>query len=194
MTKRILVVIGHPDPNPDRFVRALAERYAAAARSAGARVDVVDLARMEIPFLRTAEEFEHADVPSVLAASVDSVRAATHYVILFPLWLGGMPAMLKAFLEQAFRPGVAFRHRENGRPEKLMKGRSARVVVTMGMPAVVYRLFYLSHGVKMLERNILNFVGIDPVRTTYCGGVAGASEAKRAAWLEAMDRAGERGD
>jgi putative NADPH-quinone reductase len=84
-----------------------------------------------------------------------------------------MPALLKGFLEQVARPGFAFAADE-GRTaftRKGLTGRSARVVVTMGMPALVYRWYFRAHSVKSLERNILGFVGIAPVHETLIGGV-----------------------
>lgn len=104
-----------------------------------------------------------------------------------------MPAMLKAFIEQLFRPGFAF----GGEGEKSMwsgrlKGRSARVVVTMGMPAFVYRWFFRAHSLKSLERNILKFCGIKPVRETLLGMVDSASDEKRGRWLRTMHELGRR--
>jgi putative NADPH-quinone reductase len=109
-----------------------------------------------------------------LLESQQLIRWAEHIVIFFPLWLGDMPALLKAFLEQVARPGFAFtRTGNNPFGAKGLKGRSARVVVTMGMPAAVYRLFYRAHSVRSLERNILGFVGIAPVDETLIGMVGG---------------------
>ena len=62
----------------------------------------------------------------------------------------------------------------------------------MGMPAWVYRLIYLAHGVRALNRNILAFVGIRPVRTTMFGLVEAANEKTRARWLRQMCDAGRR--
>jgi len=60
--------------------------------------------------------------------------------------------------EQVARPGFAFgTAKGKGLPPKLLKGRSARVIVTMGMPALFYRWYYRAHSVKNLERNILAF-------------------------------------
>jgi hypothetical protein len=42
----------------------------------------------------------------------------------------------------------------------------------MGMPAAVYRWFFWAHGLKNLKRNILQFVGIAPVRDMIVGSVA----------------------
>ena len=56
-------------------------------------------------------------------------------------------------------------------PEGALIGRSARVVVSMGMPSLLYRLFYRAHGVKAFNRSILAIAGFHPVRTTHFGGI-----------------------
>lgn len=188
---RILIIQGHPDPSPERLCRALAGAYAEGARAAGHEVETVDLAALDIPMLRTQVEFEHGGVPEGLKPAAEAIRQAEHIMLIFPLWLGTMPALVKAFLEQVMRPGVAFAYREKGMPETLLKGRSARIVVTMGMPAIAYRIWFRAHCVKALERNVLKFVGIAPVRTTLIGGVEGMSETKRENWLAEMRRLGK---
>ncbi len=44
-----------------------------------------------------------------------------------------------------------------------------RIVVTMGMPALVHRWFFSAHGQRYLERNILALPGIGPTRSTRIG-------------------------
>jgi putative NADPH-quinone reductase len=95
-----------------------------------------------------------------------------------------MPALLKAFLEQVLRPGFAFEYQSRGMPKKLLKGTSARVVVTMGMPASVYRWVYFAHSLRSLKRNILAFCGIAPIRSTLIGNVEGMSDRQRMEWLD----------
>ena len=104
-----------------------------------------------------------------------------------------MPARLKALLEQCFRPSFAFGGKAVAPGHGRLKGRSARIVITMGMPATVYRLFYLAHSLRSLKRNILALVGIGPVRDTIIGGVETLSQAAREAWLEELRRLGARG-
>jgi putative NADPH-quinone reductase len=84
-----------------------------------------------------------------------AIVSAQHLVIVFPLWHGTMPALLKAFLEQVMRPGVALEYRKHGFSRGLLAGRSVRLVVTMGMPALIYRWYFRAHGVRGLERSIL---------------------------------------
>ena len=110
---------------------------------------------------------------------------ADHVVILYPLWLGSMPALLKALLEQMLRPGFAFSTLELGKwPVKFLSGKSARIIITMGMPAPIYRWYFLAHSLRSLQRNILKFVGFRSVRSTLIGNVAGLSKARRTQWLD----------
>jgi putative NADPH-quinone reductase len=51
-------------------------------------------------------------------------------------------------------------------------------VVTMGMPSLFYQLYYRSHSVRSLARNILAFVGIKPVRVSLIGNVEGSASAR----------------
>ena len=193
MPRRILIIVGHPDPEPKRLCRALAAGYAEGARSAGHDVCLIDIATLDFPLLRTMEEFGQRPMPSTLEDAAQAIRNAEHVVFIFPLWLGTMPALLKGFLEQVMRPGVAFAYPEPGKggfAKTLLKGRSARVVVTMGMPAFFYRLWYLGHGIAGMRRNILNFVGISPVRETLLGQVEGASDDTRRKWIATLQALG----
>jgi putative NADPH-quinone reductase len=122
----------------------------------------------------------------------DDIFWAQHMVIFFPLWLGDMPALFKGFLEQIARPGFAFAD-DRRSVNKPLAGRSARVVVTMGMPALLYRLYFRAHSIKSLRRNVLAFVGIWPVRETLIGMVANAGPGVVLDWaskLQGMGRAG----
>jgi putative NADPH-quinone reductase len=181
MAKRIAVIQGHPDPAGGHFCHALADAYARAARAAGHEIRFVEVSQLDFSLLRNAAGWEAAPADAIAQAQ-SAVRWAQHIVILFPLWLGDMPALLKGFLEQLLRPGFAFGKARPGRmPPKLLQGRSARVIVTMGMPALFYRLYYRAHSVRSLERNILAFVGIAPVRTTLIGMIE--KPPRREAWL-----------
>lgn len=190
MSARVLIIDGHPDGDEARLCHALAAAYARGATASGHQVKRIDVAHLTFPVLRTQAEFETAAPVVDIHAAQESIRWASHMVIVYPLWLGTMPALLKAFLEQCLRPRFGFEKDDRGWPKKLLKGRSARIVVTMGMPVLWYRCFYLSHSLRNLERNILKFCGIAPVRETLFGMVESASAEKRAQWLQQMERLG----
>jgi len=193
-SRRILVLQGHPDPDDRHFGHALARRYAEGAREAGHELRIVTVARLDFPLLRTKKGWESEPVPPVLVEAQQAIAWAEHIAVFFPLWLGDMPALLKGFLEQVARPGFAFAAASSGgMGTKLLGGRSARVVVTMGMPALIYRWYFQAHSVRSLERNILGFVGIGPVHRTLIGMVEGMPDKRRARWLEGLRELGARG-
>lgn len=116
-------------------------------------------------------------------------------MLFVPLWLGDMPALLKGFLEQVARPGFALgASGEGGMGKKLLGGRSARVVVTMGMPAPLYRWYFQAHSVKSLERNILGFCGIAPIHRTLIGMVEDMDDNRRRKWLDTLRELGAKGE
>src|SRR5215510_4228189 len=57
MSKRILIIDGHPDPDRGRYCHALVEAYVEGARETGNEVRTLTLAEMNMPLLRTAQEF-----------------------------------------------------------------------------------------------------------------------------------------
>jgi putative NADPH-quinone reductase len=188
---RILLLQAHPDREARHLAHALAEAYAEGARAGGHEVRVLELAALDIPLLRSQREREQEPVPPSLAAAQQDIAWAEHLVFLFPLWLGDMPALLKAFLEQVARPGFAFgAGARNAFTAKGLRGRSARLVVTMGMPAFVYRWWFAAHAIRSLRRNVLNFVGITPVRSTLIGGAGALAPARAERWFEEMRRLG----
>ena len=192
--KRIVLIQGHPDSTMPHLCHALAAAYAEGAEEAGHTVRVIQVAELDFPLLRSQQAWEDDALPAGLQQVQAHIRWAEHIVLFFPLWLGDMPALLKGFLEQVARPGFAFEH-EAGRAtftKKGLTGRSARVVVTMGMPALVYRWYFRAHSVKSLERNILGFIGIAPVHTTLIGMVGDFKANDGSRWLAKLRRLGQR--
>lgn len=193
MPRKILIIDGHPDPDRARYIHALAEHYARGAASAGHPVRRLEISQLELASLRGNAEFVSGEPSETIRRCQADITWADHLVVLFPLWLGDVPGLLKIFLEQVARPGFAFAEpKGKGLPRKLLKGRSARIVVTMGMPALFYRWYYRGHSVKNLKRNILEFCGIAPVRTTLVGMVEGMTNARRRQWLDKLEALGRK--
>ena len=188
---RSVLIQGHPDAQAPHLCHALAQAYADGATAAGHEVRQIDVASIDFALLRSQHEWELGLLPAVLKPAQADIGWAQHIVLFFPLWLGDMPALLKGFLEQVARPGFAFTA-EGSNPfgHKGLTGRSARVVVTMGMPALVYRWYFRAHSVKSLERNILGFVGIAPVNETLVGSVEQLGDDGVAKWKRRMQALG----
>jgi putative NADPH-quinone reductase len=185
LPKRILILIGHPDRSPAHLGHALAEAYAAGAAESGHEVRRIDIAALDFPVLRSREEWEHAAPPPDIAKAQDSLRWADHIFMVYPLWLGDVPALLKAFLEQVFRPSFAFGV-DGASKQKPMRGKSARIVVTMGMPALLYRWYFGAHSLKSVKRSIFGLCGMAPVRTSVLGMIESGKALRREKWLRTM--------
>jgi putative NADPH-quinone reductase len=153
-------------------------------------VETLTASTLSLPPLTTKQDFDSTP-PAEVATAQAAIAGANHLVIVFPIWLGGMPAVLKGFFEQVFRPGFLLVDPSKGwLGKRKLSGVSARIVVTMGAPGFVYRWWFGAHGVRSLESAILGLAGIRPVRTTMLGGVEAAGDPKRQRWLAEMRRLG----
>jgi putative NADPH-quinone reductase len=185
--ERIVIVVGHPRQNT--LCESLAQAYAKGARSAGHEVELFVLSRISFdPILHNGFETVQPLEPD-LSSVHDAMLKATRIVFLFPLWLGDMPALMKGFLERVFQPDLVEPSRK-GRFPKLLKGKHARIIITMGMPGFVFRWWFGAHVLKLLKRNILALVGAGPVKATIFGNVAGVSERGRGRWIQKAEALG----
>jgi putative NADPH-quinone reductase len=194
MPKKITIIQGHPDPVPRHFGHGLADAYAQGALAGGHEVRRIEIAQLEFPLLRNQTEWNSGQLPAGLRQAQADIAWADHLVLVFPLWLGTMPALMKGFLEQVLRPGFALIYEGHDFPQKGLSGKSARVVVTMGLPAFWYRFFFRAHGVRGLERSILGFCGVKPVNETLIGLVEINDAQGREKWLKKLAGYGKTGN
>jgi len=189
MSKRILVINGHPDASPQRYCAAVAQAYADGATERGAEVRRLSIGELEFPLIRCRADFEDVDPPSCITSAQDAFVWAEHVVLVHPLWLGAAPAFLKAFFEQAFRYGFAVPQPGEEIPRGKLAGRSARLIVTMGMPGALYASLFGGFGVRAMKRGILGLAGFKPIEHTYIGNVETSADARRD-WLDKVRRLG----
>jgi putative NADPH-quinone reductase len=189
MGKRILVILGHPGKTS--FCNALAQSYVEGARGAGHEVQYIALGQLAFdPVLHEgfgrAQELE----PDLLAAQT-AIAWAQHIVFVYPIWWGAMPALLKGFIDRVFLPGFAFKyHSGSVFWDRLLAGRSARLLVTMDAPPWYYRWISRMPGHNQMKRTILEFCGIKPVSIASFGPVKGSTLEKRERWLAQVKKWG----
>jgi NAD(P)H dehydrogenase (quinone) len=188
---KVLVVVGHPQCNS--FCEALGRAYAHGAEEAGHKVQLCVLSQMAFdPILHEGYRQVQPLEPD-LKKTYQALLGCDHLVMIFPLWCGDMPALLKGFIERILQPDlIKQRSTEHAMNWRLFRNKSARIVMTMGMPVSIYRWFYRGHALKLLRRNILKFIGINPVRHTLYGMIEATSLEKRQGWLGEMRSLGRR--
>lgn len=99
--------------------------------------------------------------------------------------------MMKGFIDRAFLPGITFvSSKENQLPQKLLKGKSSRIIFTSESPRWYHYLFMRSPVINQFKKGTLQFCGINPVRVTHISPIKGSSEAFRAKWLTKIESLG----
>ena len=182
MGKRILVILGHPSSNS--FCSALAERYTQSALSAGHEVRQLFLGQLDFdPVLREGYQQVQPLEAGLRQAQAD-ILWAEQLTLVYPIWWGGIPALLKGFLDRVFLPGFAFKYREGKAfPDKLLRGRSAHLLVTMDTPPWYYRWVYRMPGLHQVRKTTLAFCGIRPRTTLTFGPLLNSTARQRQTWL-----------
>lgn len=143
--------------------------------------------RLGLPADHFGNAFSNGAPSKVIEEAQQSILWADHLVLVYPLWLGGLPAKLKGFFEQTFRYGFALSE-PGQKMQGLLKGRSVRTIVTMGMPAVIFRCAFGAYGVRAVERGIFWISGIRPIRHLFIGGVGAPKDYKP--WLRKVEALG----
>jgi NAD(P)H dehydrogenase (quinone) len=193
MTKRILIILGHPARERQSFCEVLARAYEKAAKEAGHEVQLLSIARLSFdPILHEGYQGNQS-IEADIAGAQEKIRWAEHLVIVYPLWVHMVPALLKGFLERTFTLGFAYALKSRNPLDRgLLKGKSARLIQTMGMPSILYRFFFRAHGAKALK-SVLGFCGIYPVDMTYFGTIEGGDRQRRN-YIEKAQALGRAGD
>ena len=190
--KRVLVINGHPDPDPAHLCAALAEAYARGASAAGHDVSRLDVGALAFPLVRSLKDYQSATSTADIDKAQAMVKHAQHLVLVFPIWFGSPPALLKGFFEQLLRTGFSLSSPQAA-TNSLLTGKSARLIVTMGMPSVAFRFLLGGHGVSSLERGLFWVAGVRPIRHVLFGRAHVAAPERRAQWLRDVESLGRLG-
>lgn len=183
MAKNITVILGHPDSNS--YCGALATNYVQAAEAEGHSVRYFKLGEIAFDASMHHGYNKRQELEPGLKEIQDAITWAKHLVLIYPVWWGSMPALLKGLFDRVLLPGYAFKYRENSQLwDRLLAGRSAHVFVTMDTPPWYYRWIYKMPGHHQIKKTILEFCGIKPVKITSFGPVRYASPVQREKWLQ----------
>lgn len=187
---KIMVVVGHPQRNT--FCEALGNAYTRGAAAGGHEAKLFLLSEMSFDAILHDGYRKIQSLEPDLQGAYDTLASCDHLVLIFPLWCGDMPAMLKGFIERILQPDLITRENtENAMNWNIFANKTARIIMTMGMPVSIYRWWYGGHALKLLTRNILHFVGIKPVRHTLYGMIGTSKPVAREQWLRDVEALGK---
>jgi len=189
--KKVLIIQGNPDK--ESFCHALAESYKEGALSSKADVKGIKIREIEFNPNLSFGYKKRVELEEGLIKSQHLIKWADHLVFIYPTWWGTMPALLKGFIDRVFLPGFGFQYRDDSVWwDKLLKGKSARLIVTMDTPPWYFRLFYGRPGHNAMKKSTLEFCGVKPVKIISIGPVKHSNKSNRISWLTQVQKLGEK--
>ncbi|NER13643.1 flavodoxin family protein [Leptobacterium flavescens] len=188
--KKILIVIGHPDR--ESFNYALLEAYRKGAMRSDAEIREIHIRELEFDINLKYGYRKPTVLEPDLINAMEKIKWADHIVWIYPVWWGGVPAIMKGFLDRVLLPGFAFKKRKDSVWwDRFLIRRSSRIICTLDQPSWYYRFIYGSPSHKAMKRLTLQFVGIRPTRITTIGSLRLSKESYRKTWLEKVEMLGE---
>ncbi|MBO9399714.1 NAD(P)H-dependent oxidoreductase [Shimia sp. R9_1] len=190
--KRIFILNGHPAKAS--LTGAVAQSYATAAKTAGHEVRLTNLHDLEFdPDYGFGGYVNQKPLEADLETLLQDIEWAEHVVVATPMWWGGLPAKLKGVFDRAFLPGRTFDTRNTtklGLPAPLLTGRTGRVLLLSDTPGWFFRLFYRNALIVQIQQQILEFVGIKPVKVTQFTGASHPKAGVADKWIKRAAKIG----
>ncbi|MES2437022.1 MAG: NAD(P)H-dependent oxidoreductase [Patescibacteria group bacterium] len=175
--KKVLVFLGQEDKD-GTFCARLADEYQKGAEAGGHEVRRANIGDMKFdPLLHKGYKVIQELEPDLKKLQED-FRWAEHIVVLYPTWWSGMPAILKGLFDRFWIPGFAFHFHPHLGWDKLLKGRTGRVIITMDSWPMASRILF-GDSTNEIGRAILGFAGIHPVHIEKVGWLKHASDEKK---------------
>ncbi len=189
MQKRLTIINGHP--NPESFNQAIADAYKLGALASGAEVKEINIHALNFDSNLQFGYKEVIPLETDLLTAMEAIKWANHLVWIHPVWWGGLPAKMKGFIDRTFLPGITFKYRKDSIWwDKLLKGKSARIITTMDQPGWYYSLFYGKPSINQLKKSTLQFCGVSPVKVTNIGPIRNMNEKRKSIFLKKVNALG----
>ena len=188
--KNILIINAYP--YEENFSSKLQEAYKSGTSSAGHDVRETNLRDLHF---NLNLEFGYRKFPELepdIIKLQEDISWANHLVFIYPVWWGTYPALMKGMIDRVFMPGFAFRFSSGQVQEKLLAGKSARLLVSMDSSLWTHKYSLGSPGEAALKSGTLEFCGIQPVKISYFAEIRKASDNMIKSWFEQVIKIGKK--
>jgi len=190
MTKKIFILVGHPDSQS--FNTLLADAYEKGAKEVGNEVKKLNLGDLKFdPILHQGYKVIQELEPDLIQIQ-ENIKWSEHFVIFYPSWWSTMPALLKGMFDRIWLPGFAFHFNKKGSHsfgwQKLLKGGTARVFVSSDSHPWLSRILF-GDSVNEIKKGILSFAGFK-TKVKKIGPIKNISPAQKQKWLTKMQKWG----
>ncbi len=152
---KVLIIYAHPGEKG--FSLHALEKTEALLLEKKVYFETVDLYREEFdPALNREELYTRSEstISSDVQRMHEKINETDGLVFIYPVWWGGMPAILKGFVDRVFTPGFAFKYNSEKFlkfiPDKLLDDKKILVLTSSGAPRFLYLL--LGEPIKMINK------------------------------------------
>mgnify|MGYP001809979941 CR=1 FL=1 len=180
MVKKVLVIYVHP--NKQSFCTALGMSYVKGLKEDKKEVKELHLYDLKFEMRFYGYKDNNQEFEKDLKKAQDLILWADHITFVYPIWWFNYPSILKSFLERVLLPGFAFKYSVGPMPEKFLKGKTMRAIVTMDAPLIYYKMVVRKPDYHSLK-NDLDFCGVKVKDFNYFGSVKTSDESKRKTWI-----------
>lgn len=192
---KIFILLGHP--NADGTLSShVADTYEEAAKAAGHEVRRANIGELSFdPILHKGYRVIQDLEPDLIKVQED-IKWCDHFVLVYPLWWGSVPALLKGMIDRMWLPAFAYRFIKtpDGKNtmgwKKLLKGRTARMIV------LLKNFAWLEHGMygdftSDVANVVLRFSGFK-TKVTEIGNSEALTDKAKMRWMEKIATLGRK--
>lgn len=180
-----LLILAHPNPdsysaNVTLYIKELLEKR-------GNRCIVRNLYEINFNPVLSKSDLDMARKDTLsedILNEQNFVSDADYISVIYPLWWGGMPAILKGYIDRVFSYDFAYHYTDFG-SEGLLKGKKVILITPMGSPEEIYKETGMIDAMKKnVDDTIFNFCGMEVVEHKFLGAVTNADHETRISYLE----------
>jgi NAD(P)H dehydrogenase (quinone) len=175
------ITIIYSNHHSGNYIFHLLEKLKSSLTEASHELVVRDLYQMKFNPVLTIEDFEkiaEGKTPQDIAKEQGFVKWADLLIFIYPIWWGGMPAILKGYIDRIFTSGFAYRSYESG-ILPLLSGKKALIMSTMGQAKADYEKGMFKAMNLVNVEGIFGFCGIDVEDHLYISSIHKATEQEK---------------
>jgi NAD(P)H dehydrogenase (quinone) len=173
------------------FNEELLEKIKAHLLREGHEFVVRDLYKLDFnPVLKTRdfELISSGNIPEDIGREQDFVRWADMLIFIYPVWWGGMPAIVKGYIDRIFSWGFAYKSNGNG-PYPLLTNKKVMIMSTMGQSREEYENGMFQSMNLINTEGIFGFCGIEVVGQHYFTSIHNITQVQKEEYLDQAVRA-----
>ncbi len=173
---RVLII--YSNHHGDNFNSHLLDRVKAVVSTNGNEFIVRDLYQMNFdPVLRTRdfEMISQGNPPPDIKKEQELIKWADILLFIYPIWWGGMPAILKGYIDRIFSWGFAYKSNGNG-PFPLLTDKKAILMNSFGQTRAEYEAGMFSAMDRVNSEGVFGFSGIEVMNQLYFPSIHSVTE------------------